>query len=30
MEDRLHALKAKLNVQVHKSRSVFSLQLPLG
>lgn len=30
MEARLHALGAKLNVQVHKSRSVFSLQLPLG
>jgi signal transduction histidine kinase len=29
MEDRLHALKAKLHVQVHKSRSVFLLQLPL-
>lgn len=30
MEDRIHALKAKLNVQVHKSRSVFGLQLPLS
>ena len=30
MEARLHVLKAKLNVQVHKSRSVFSLQLPLN
>jgi signal transduction histidine kinase len=30
MESRLHALKAKLNVQVHKSKSVFLLQLPLG
>jgi ligand-binding sensor domain-containing protein len=30
MEARLHELKAKLNVQVHKSRSVFSLQLPLN
>lgn len=29
MEDRLLALKAKLHVQVHKSRSVFLLQLPL-
>lgn len=30
MEDRLHALRAKLNVQMHKSRSVFLLQLPLA
>jgi len=30
MEARLHALKAKLDVQVHKSRSVFLLQLPLN
>lgn len=29
MEERLHDLKAKLNVQLHKSRSVFMLQLPL-
>jgi streptogramin lyase len=29
MEARLQALKAKLNVQVHKSRSVFMIQLPL-
>lgn len=29
MEDRLHDLKAKLDVQLHKSRSVFMLQLPL-
>lgn len=27
---RIQALKAKLDVHVHKSRSVFSLQLPLG
>lgn len=30
MEDRLNDLKAKLDVQVHKSRSVFMLQLPLA
>ncbi|HYO21236.1 MAG TPA: two-component regulator propeller domain-containing protein, partial [Flavisolibacter sp.] len=30
MESRLHTLKAKLNVQVHKSKSVFLLQLPLA
>lgn len=30
MEARIHALKAKLNVQVHKSKSVFLLQLPLN
>jgi glucose-6-phosphate-specific signal transduction histidine kinase len=30
MEARLTSLKAKLDVQVHKSRSVFLLQLPLG
>lgn len=30
MEARIHALKGKLNVQVHKSRSVFSLVLPLA
>lgn len=30
MEARLHALKAKLDVQVHKSRSMFLLQLPLS
>jgi signal transduction histidine kinase len=29
MEERLHDLKAKLDVQLHKSRSVFMLQLPL-
>lgn len=29
MEERLHHLKAKLDVQLHKSRSVFLLQLPL-
>jgi len=29
MEARIQALKAKLNVQVHKSRSVFSLTMPL-
>jgi hypothetical protein len=29
MEERLQALRAKLDVQVHKSRSVFMLQLPL-
>ena len=30
MEMRLQALKAKLDVQLHKSRSMFLLQLPLG
>lgn len=30
MEARLNALGAKLDVQVHKSRSMFLLQLPLG
>jgi glucose-6-phosphate-specific signal transduction histidine kinase len=29
IEARLHALGAKLDVQVHKSRSIFMLQLPL-
>jgi ligand-binding sensor domain-containing protein/signal transduction histidine kinase len=29
LEDRLEALNAKLDVQMHKSRSVFMLQLPL-
>ena len=29
MEERIEELKAKLHVQVHKSRSVFMLQLPL-
>ncbi len=30
MEARLNALNARLDVQLHKSRSVFMLQLPLG
>ena len=30
MEARIRELKAKLNVQVHKSKSVFLLQLPLN
>ncbi|MDB5208781.1 MAG: hypothetical protein JWR72_3856 [Flavisolibacter sp.] len=30
IEARLHALGAKLDVQLHKSRSIFLLQLPLG
>jgi signal transduction histidine kinase len=30
MEERIQALKAKLSVQVHKSRSSFMLQLPLN
>jgi ligand-binding sensor domain-containing protein len=30
MEARLHALGAKLDVQLHKSRSMFLLHLPLG
>jgi streptogramin lyase len=29
MEERIHALNAKLDVQVHKSRSIFLLQLTL-
>jgi hypothetical protein len=29
LEDRLDALNAKVDVQLHKSRSVFMLQLPL-
>jgi ligand-binding sensor domain-containing protein/signal transduction histidine kinase len=29
LEERLHDLKAKLDVQVHKSRSIFMLHLPL-
>lgn len=30
MDQRIRALKAKLDVQLHKSRSLFLLQLPLG